>query len=179
MNRKSDDSLFNRLKRGKLLGKLISAGSILVVVIMSVGFYFFIDYFHSIVFKNPDFNDDSSIVLKPYGKPDDGLMIRKAKIVEKGFDYRDSGEYLKARSILESYYKDKISKVIGKKLVAGSLNICRIDYDISSQKTTVPFCDDYVFKRSVELSLSKVPPFNKDLNLKNVDIKKISFDYKN
>lgn len=179
MNKKEGEGFTQRLKRSRFLSKLLVAVSILATAFMSIGFYFFIDYSYSVLFKNQDFNDESKIELKPFGKVDGGLLIRKAKIIEKGFDYKDSDMYLKAKVMLENYYKEKINKTIDEKIIAGSFNICRIDYDILNKSTSVPFCDDYVFKRNVELSLEKIAPFKSNLNISNKDIKKISFDYTN
>lgn len=177
MNNKED--FISRLKRGKVINKIFFYFSLLITIVLSIGFYFFIDFFHSVVFKNPDFNDDSKIILLPSSKIDEGVLIKKNKIDEVKVDYKDSENYMESKIIIENHYTPKIRKLIKENIVDSSSNVCRIEYDVSSKKASVSICDDYVFKRNVDLAINKVSDYKGSLNIDNKKIKSVSFDYRN
>ena len=83
-----------------------------------------------------------------------------------------------ALNVISNYYINGISKNIKTHFSSNANNMCSIVYKISSSELIIASCDDYTFKRQVELALEKVKMYpSKTVN--GIDLSKeiVYFDY--
>lgn len=171
------EGLLCRIKRITFLNKIFFYISILFGLFVSVGFYFAIDMFYSVFFKTADFNSDDKIILRPSIIIDESLTVKK-EAKKKDFDYRKTDGYMSDKTKLDNYYKKKIDDKIKTNLISGSDNICKIDFNLKTKTASISICDDFVFKREVEIALSKIENYKNKLVTDSNSVKSISFEYR-
>lgn len=85
---------------------------------------------------------------------------------------------LNAMKVIENYYTNIINKNIKSHFSSNKSNMCKIIFKVNTSELIIMSCDDFTFKRQVELALLKHKPYaNKVVN--GVDLSKevVYFDY--
>jgi hypothetical protein len=83
-----------------------------------------------------------------------------------------------AMNVIANYYKSIIQRNIKSHFSANSKNMCKLAFKVGKGELSIINCDDYTFKRQVELSLIDSKPF-KDKVVNGIDLSKevVYFDY--
>lgn len=85
---------------------------------------------------------------------------------------------LDAMKVIEKYYTDIISKNIESHFSSNSDNMCKISFKVDKSELKIMSCDDYTFKRQIELALSKGGQYkNKIINGVDLSNEVVYFDY--
>lgn len=170
--------LLNNSKHKKLFNLIKNNLSFMFTIFISIGIYFFVDFTYGLIFSVDDFNPDDRIVLVEDSKIEASLVAMKKEEAKKEISVVDTEAYNNLKTTLTNYYSDRINKNIKRDLIADGENVCKLDYSIKNKSISISVCDDYVFKREVELALKSVPNYNGRIDFGNENISKISFDYR-
>jgi len=105
-------------------------------------------------------------------------IIEEVKEKEEDIPEPQDPNTIKAMEVISNYYIAAIDKNIKKHFSAKPDNMCKLVYKVSKLELIIVSCDDFTFKRQVELALVNVKPYkNKIVN--GVDLSKelVYFDY--
>lgn len=123
--------------------------------------------------------DIFSLELKPMEMPEIlSNNIIEEKIKEEEIPVPKDPKIIEAMKVIENYYKSAINKNIKSHFSANNNNMCKMIFKVNKSELTIVSCDDFAFKRQVELSLSNVKPYpNKTVNGVDLSKEMVYFDY--
>lgn len=104
------------------------------------------------------------------------IIEEKDKIIEEPI-IKDK-KVLDAMKVIENYYINIINKNINSHFSSNNSNMCKIIFKVNTSELIIVSCDDFTFKRQLELALLKSKQYtNKIIN--GVDLSKevVYFDY--
>lgn len=119
------------------------------------------------------------LALKPIEKEEivsNNIIIEESEEIEEPIAKDPKIEA--AMDTISNYYKKNIDKNFKVHFSANENNICKFGFNVSKNELNFISCDDYAFKRQVELALTDVKPF-KDKVINGIDLSKevVYFDY--
>lgn len=162
----------------------------LITLIMYIGLTVFIvlGLLNLLNFTYEDFNKEEHISptskinleLKPIEKKEEvsnNIIIEEKDNIVKEPIVKDEN-VLNAMKVIENYYTNIIDRNIKSHFSANKSNMCKIVFKVNTSELIIVSCDDFTFKRQIELALLKHKPYsNKIVN--GVDLSKevVYFDY--
>lgn len=125
-------------------------------------------------------NKNFTLDLKPIDKEDivSNNILETEKEKEIDIPLPKDPKVIEAMKIIENYYTSAINKNIKKHFSSTNENMCKLLFKVAKSELIIVSCDDFTFKRQIELSLVNVKPYqNKTVN--GVDLSKeiVYFDY--
>lgn len=83
-----------------------------------------------------------------------------------------------AMKVIADYYSNGIDRNIKPHFSASKENMCSVVFKVSNSELVIASCDDYTFKRQVELALEKIKPYSSKV-INGVDLSKeiVYFNY--
>ncbi len=124
--------------------------------------------------------DINQLPLKPIEveTPVSNNFIEESKAKEEDIPLPKDPKTEAAMNIIANYYKASIDKNIKAHFSANKDNMCNIMYKVNTNELIITSCDDFAFKRQVELALEKTKSYpSKSVN--GIDLTKeiVYFNY--
>lgn len=111
-------------------------------------------------------------------KAESNNFIEEEKQKEEEIPVARDPKVESAMKVIENYYISSIDRNIKPHFSAHKGNMCNIVYKVSTNEVTVASCDDYTFKRQVELALEKIKPYSvKTVNGVDLSKEMVYFNY--